>query len=167
MTVSKEEDYANLASKQLLQKLCGNWQIDMTSYQSDMDWDFTIKEVYAIITEENNVFNMKFDFLLKLENGELARFCSQAMFGGNSLADEIPVILNSVGDNYYKAYGGKCRIADNQLHMEVFSILKPDLVDGVSIMTLNDDGSVSNEDKYYDKDGNVSGTVSYKMIRKL
>ena len=166
MTVSKEKHYANLECKKLLQKLCGNWHIDASSYKTDLDWEVTLEELNGVISESEGVFNMKFEFLVQ-ENGELARYCSEVKIGGGSLADDIPVLINNVGNNYYKAYGGKCRIADGQLHMETFPILKPERIDAKSIMRLEKDGSLYCEDKYYDKDGKPSGTMSYKLIRNL
>ncbi|WP_289053891.1 nuclear transport factor 2 family protein [Carboxylicivirga marina] len=165
MTVSNTTSYKLSESINLLRSNIGKWQIDNSTFKAD-NWNNTIVGFYGHIKENDGVFSLIFTGTVKTQDNRLLEFKSEGTIGFDFESGEISATVHSIGENYYKVFGGTGELNNRMLEISYYPILKPKVLDSNSIWVFNEDGTIGCIDKYFDKDEKVVSTFEYTLVRQ-
>jgi len=167
MTISKADEYKREESLNILKSYCGKWKLDMSTFKHSDNWKNTLEAYDADIREKDGTIIMSFKGLIKMPNNKVLQFRTESRISIDSESGEITTLIESIGTNHHKYYGGKGILDDRRMEINYFPILDPEIIDSKGIMKFKENGSIECRDEYFDKDGNVSLTFDYTLVRQL
>jgi hypothetical protein len=167
MTVSKSGLYKRAERIKLFRSYLGKWTIDKSTFKVGDNWPHALEGFNGCIVENDGVFLIRFTGVVKMNNNKPFVFKSEARLGFDFQTGEISAFVESIGENHYDAFGGKGELIDRELKINYYSILNPKLIDSEAVMGFNENGTIKCSDKYFDKDGNVTQTFDYILVRQL